>query len=116
MIKALRIYSIAFCVLLFIGETAVLLTTNKFWPLSVDDYVAIAVLLYSLRSLERLEGQLLQLGTWAYMSGKLYTMIFMKLDPALGTSESVLALSVLLAETVVGLILVWFCIRAGNRA
>ena len=114
MIKTLRIYTIAFCVLLFLGETAVLLTTDKFWPLSVDDYIAIAVLLWSLRALERLQGQLLQLATWAYLSGKFYTLVFVRLDPARDTSEPVFALTLLLAEALVGLLIVGLCLRAGT--
>ncbi len=116
MIKAMRIYTVVFCVLLFLGETAVVLTTDKYWPLSFDDYVAIGVLLASLRSLEHLKGQLLQLGTWAYMSGKLYTMVFVRLDPATVADQPVLALTFLLAEAIIGLLLTCLCIRALTRA
>ena len=112
MIKTLRIYSIAFCILLFVGETAVVLTTDKYWPLSIDDYVAIALLLISLGSLEQLKGQLLQLGTWAYMNGKVYTMVFVQLDPASGSQEPILGLLILFATTIPGLILVGICLRA----
>ena len=116
MVKTLKIYSIAFCILLFIGETAVVLTTDKYWPLSVDDYVAIALLLISLGTLEHLKGQLLQLGTWAYMNGKVYTMIFVQLDPASGPQESILGLAILFATTIPGLILVSICLRATVRS
>lgn len=115
MIKGLRIYTIAFCVLLFLGETAVVLTTDKYWPLSFDDYVAIGMLLVSLRSLESLKGQLLQLVTWAYMSGKLYTMVFVRLDPAAVPDQPVLALTILLAEAIIGLVLSGLCIRSLSR-
>ena len=112
MIKVLRIYTIAFCVLLFLGETAVLLTTDKYWPLSLDDYVAIAVLLASLRYIDRLKGQLMQLGIWAYMSGKLYTMVFVRLDPGTAAEQPVLALTLLLAEAIIGLVVTCLCLRA----
>jgi hypothetical protein len=111
MIKVLRIYTIVFCVLLFLSETAVLVMTDKFWLFSVDDYIAIIVLLLSLRSLRLLQGQLLQLVTWGYLSGKFYTLIFVRLNPAMDTSEPVLALSVLLIEVLTGLTLVALCLR-----
>ncbi|MFQ3363905.1 MAG: hypothetical protein ACI883_000876 [Candidatus Azotimanducaceae bacterium] len=111
MIKVLRIYTIVFCVLLFLSETAVLVMTDKFWLFSVDDYIAIIVLLLSLRSLRLLQGQLLQLVTWGYLSGKFYTLIFVRLNPAMDTSEPVLALSVLLIEVLAGLTLVALCLR-----
>jgi hypothetical protein len=111
MIKVLRIYTIVFCVLLFLSETAVLVMTDKFWLFSVDDYIAIIVLLLSLRSLRLLQGQLLQLVTWGYLSGKFYTSIFVRLNPAMDTSEPVLALSVLLIEVLAGLTLVALCLR-----
>jgi len=112
MIKVLRIYTIVFCVLLFLSETAVLLNTEKFWPLSADDYVAIALLLWSLRLLDRLHGQLLQLATWGYLSGKFYNLLFVRLDLAEDASAAVLALAFLFAEAVLGLILVGVCLRA----
>jgi hypothetical protein len=111
MIKVLSIYTIVFCVLLFLSETAVLVMTDKFWLFSVDDYIAIIVLLLSLRSLRLLQGQLLQLVTWGYLSGKFYTLIFVRLNPAMDTSEPVLALSVLLIEVLAGLTLVALCLR-----
>jgi hypothetical protein len=111
MIKVLRIYTIVFCVLLFLSETAVLVMTDKFWLFAVDDYIAIIVLLLSLRSLRLLQGQLLQLVTWGYLSGKFYTLIFVRLNPAMDTSEPVLALSVLLIEVLAGLTLVALCLR-----
>ena len=111
MIKVLRIYTIVFCVLLFLSETAVLVMTDMFWLFSVDDYIAIIVLLLSLRSLRLLQGQLLQLVTWGYLSGNFYTLIFVRLNPAMDTSEPVLALSVLLIEVLAGLTLVALCLR-----
>ncbi|MCK0068100.1 hypothetical protein [Kordiimonas laminariae] len=103
--KALRIYSIIYSALLFIGETIVVLTSDKFWPLSLDDYVAIALLLYALRSLNAMKGKLLQFGVWAYMCGKLYTMFFIRIDPAAGEAERILPLFILLLASIAGLIL-----------
>lgn len=61
---------------------------------------------------KQLKGQLLQLGIWAYMSGKLYTVVFVRLDPSTPAEQPVLALTILLAEAVVGLVLSCLCIRA----
>ena len=79
-----------------------------------DGYIAIAVLLWSLRALERLQGQLLQLAAWAYLSGKFYTLVFVRLDPARDTSEPIFALTLLLAEALIGLLIVGLCLRAGT--
>ncbi|MGI9292520.1 MAG: hypothetical protein ACR2PS_00940 [Pseudomonadales bacterium] len=46
MARTLTLYSWIFIVFMSIGETVVLLTTDKYWPLSVDDYVGMAALAY----------------------------------------------------------------------
>ena len=40
----LTLYSAICALALFIGETLVVIKTNKYWPLSLDDYIAVVAL------------------------------------------------------------------------
>ena len=42
------IYSVVCALALFAGETLVVLKTNKYWPLSLDDYIAVIALMASI--------------------------------------------------------------------
>ena len=75
-----------------------LLTTDKFCLLSADNYIAFTALVWSLHSLEYLHGRVLQWTTWAYLIGKFYTLVFVRLDPARDTREPVFELTLLYAE------------------
>lgn len=89
-------------VILAIGETLVLVKTDKYWPLSVDDYIACALLAHSALTLEQTSSQVLMLATWSMMAGNLYAMLFTRMDPNGGTRERLGALAALLISSVIG--------------
>ena len=99
------VYALCIAVILTVGETLVLVKTDKYWPLSADDYVVCAVLAYTASTFETLLSQLLMLLAWAFMAGNLYAMLFTRMDPVTGTRDRLAALSVLLAASVGGAIL-----------
>lgn len=79
-----------------------MIRTNKYWPLSVDDYLACALLVYSACTLEQTLSQLLMLVAWSFMSGNLYAMLFTRMDPQGGSRERLGALTLMLLLSLVG--------------
>ncbi|MFS8184415.1 hypothetical protein ACMG4P_23070 [Pseudovibrio denitrificans] len=100
----LPIYAIVLAAILCVGETLILVRTNKYWPLSIDDYLACGALIISALIFESAAGVVLMLCAWAFMTGNLYAMLFTRLDPHTGTRERIPALSVLLGATSLGLV------------
>lgn len=96
-------YALAVAVLLTIGETLVVIRTTKYWPLSLDDYLACALLAYSALTFEQAASPLLMLIAWAFMSGNLYAMLFTRMDPNGGTRERLGALALLLVLSLTGI-------------
>lgn len=97
-----RYYNLAFVALLGIGETWVLATTDKYWPLSLDDYAGLAVLLWCTLLLHGAGKYLGCALAYAVMFGNLYAMLFTRLDPLHGSGERIGALIVLLALVACG--------------
>jgi len=85
----LRIGTIVLSVLLIIGETIVLVKTDKYWPLSIDDYLA-AIYLILIAYLSKNNKYLpyLMVG-WAFVLGNMYAMLFNRLDPIYGSGERI---------------------------
>ena len=102
MVDFLMIFAFVVAAVLVIGETMVLVKTDKYWPLSVDDYVACALLIYTGLTLEQSTSQYLMLATWSLMAGNLYAMLFTRMDPNGGTRERLGALAALLCSSLVG--------------
>ena len=88
---------------LTIGETLVLIKTDKYWPLSLDDYLVCGLLFYSALTFENYSSLIVMIVAWALMAGNLYAMLFTRLDPKTGTRERIPALAVLLVLAVLGL-------------
>jgi hypothetical protein len=97
-----RYYNLAFVALLGIGETWVLATTDKYWPLSLDDYAGLAVLLWCTLLLQGARRYLGCALAYAVMFGNLYAMLFTRLDPMHGSGERIGALIVLLVFVATG--------------
>lgn len=96
-------FSLACALLLAVGETLVLLTRGKYWPLSLDDYVAAGALaLVAAWVRPALRATLLPCA-WAFALGNLYAMLCTRLDPATGTGERVGLLAFATALAAVGL-------------
>lgn len=92
----LAIFALAISAFLTIGETLVLVKTDKYWPLSIDDYLVCALLAYSALTLSQALSPLLMLCAWAFMGGNLYAMLFTRMDPNGGSRERLTALAVLM--------------------
>lgn len=87
--KVLRIGTIILSLFLIIGETVVLLKTDKFWPLSLDDYfIAIVLIIVAYCSNNNKFIPYLTAG-WAFVLGNMYAMLFTRLDPIHGSGERV---------------------------
>jgi hypothetical protein len=95
-------YALGIAALLTIGETLVVLRTNKYWPLSLDDYLACGLLTYSALTFDQPLSPLLMLMTWGFMSGNLYAMLFTRMDPDGGSRERLPALALMLILSLVG--------------
>ncbi len=112
MIDVLMGFALFVALILAIGETVVLVKTDKFWPLSVDDYVACALLTYSALTLEQVTSQYLMLATWSLMTGNLYAMLFTRMDPNGGTRERLGALTALLSSSLAGAVCTFLVITS----
>lgn len=95
--KTLARFSVAFAVFLIIGETWVLATTDKYWPLSVDDYCVCAALLFAAYKVKEPSHAPAYLAIWMFSFGNIYAMLFTRLDPVTGSGERIGALLFLLA-------------------
>lgn len=93
------IYSLVCALALFVGETLVVLKTNKYWPLSLDDYLAVLALLTCAYLFNRTGKALGLIAVYAYVVGNLYAMLFTRLDPVHGSGEriSLLVIALLIA-------------------
>lgn len=99
----LLLYAASCAVILALGETLVVLTRGKYWPLSVDDYAAAAALLAVSRARPHPFRLPLLAAVWAFATGNLYAMLFTRLDPATGTGERVALLALATALAAAGL-------------
>ena len=81
-----------------------MLKTGKYWPLAADDYVAATILLFLSARPPRSYTVPLLLGSYLFMFGNIYAMLFNRLDPVHGSGERIGLLLVLLAAIAVGTI------------
>ncbi len=103
MAKVITIHSYVFIVLMSIAETWVLLSTDKYWPLSLDDYAGIAVLLYATVCIPIERRYLWLMVTYALLAGNIYAMLFTRLDPIYGSGERIGGLIFILIYLSIGL-------------
>jgi len=98
----LTVYSVICALALFVGETLVVLKTNKYWPLSLDDYIAVVALAVSVYVYQKSQQALGLIVVYAYVVGNLYAMLFTRLDPVHGSGERIGLLVVALSVAAVG--------------
>ena len=99
-----RYLALAYAWVLGIGETFVFITTNKYWPLTFDDYIAVAFMLLVARmARNELSIVLLPVG-WAFVVGNFYAMLFMRLETSFNSSERLDVITVALGVGFVGLL------------
>jgi hypothetical protein len=98
-----RIYAVCIALILIAGETWVVLTTNKYWPLSLDDYIACTALILCAYWVKCAKQAPLFIATWMFMFGNIYAMLFNRLDPVSGTGERINLLIVMLALIAIGI-------------
>lgn len=114
MLSFTRTYAVIVALLLIIGETWVVLTTNKYWPLSLDDYIACGALLVAAYAIKTARQAPWFMAIWMFMFGNIYAMLFNRLDPISGTGERIEALTGLLVIIAVGIISATYCWRQSN--
>jgi len=115
MLSFARHYSLVFALVLAVGETLIVINTDKYWPLSLDDYLAAALLTLGWLWAPAVKGWLLLLPTWAYVVGNLYAMLFTRLDPVSGSGERIMLLVVALSAAALGATLAALALRQVNR-
>jgi len=103
MSRFLTIYSWVFIVLMSIAETWVLMTTDKYWPLSLDDYAGIAVLIFATIFVSIEKRYLWFIVVYAVLVGNIYAMLFSRLDPIYGSGERIGGLIFILCYLSIGL-------------
>ena len=91
--------------ILSVGETLILVKTDKYWPLSVDDYLVCLGLFYSALTFENTISPYLMLISWCFAAGNLYAMLFTRMDPNGGSRERLPALGVLLVVSICGAVM-----------
>ena len=99
---ALRIYTWVLCALVFAGETATLLLTDKYWPQGMDEFAFVACMLAITGCPLTSTRLTLMFGSWCFLFGSLYTMFFSRIDPHGGTGERLGGLLVLMTACVIG--------------
>jgi hypothetical protein len=88
--------------ILIAGETWVVLTTNKYWPLSLDDYLACLGLIIGAQLIKQARQLPWLMCVWLFMFGNIYAMLFNRLDPVSGTGERITLLIGLLGVIGIG--------------
>lgn len=116
MITFIRIYAALIAALLIAGETWVVITTNKYWPLSLDDYIACACLIASAALIKKAQQLPWLIGIWMFMFGNIYAMLFNRLDPVSGTGERINILIGLLVIISVGIASTTYSWFRANKA
>ena len=100
--RFLTLYSMICALALLVGETLVVIKTNKYWPLSLDDYMAVMALSVSIYIYHKIQNVLGLVIVYAYVVGNLYAMLFTRLDPIHGSGERISLLAVALGVAVIG--------------
>ena len=113
--RVLQIGTVILSVLLIIGETVVLSKTDKYWPLSLDDYfAAVCLIVFAWLSNNNRYLQYL-VATWAFVLGNMYAMLFNRLDPVYGSGERI---NLLIAINLIALFFLIFSVfvsRSQNK-
>ncbi|CAM3704336.1 hypothetical protein [Parendozoicomonas haliclonae] len=105
MARTMYYYTLFCALILAIGETLVVINTEKYWPLSLDDYLAVAALAILAQAAKAKPKWLAMLpAVWTFIIGNLYAMLFTRLDPVTGSGERIGLLIVAIAAAAVGLI------------
>ena len=103
-LKRHKQFAAIFALILIAGETVVVATTNKYWPLALDDYILCASLLLAAYVVKESRQAPALMVIWALMIGNLYAMLFGRMDPVHGSGERLEALAILLLLTIIGLL------------
>ncbi len=102
--KFIKGYAAFVAVLLIVGETWVVLSTSKYWPLSIDDYIACSGLIICAIAIKNAQHLPWLMGIWMFMFGNIYAMLFSRLDPVSGTGERIELLIGLLGIIFIGIV------------
>ncbi|MCL6269417.1 hypothetical protein M3P05_05590 [Sansalvadorimonas sp. 2012CJ34-2] len=98
-----KIYTVIFALVLLIGETLIALNTEKYWPLSLDDFVVAILLIVTAKiSWDKTIHWFMPV-LWAFACGNLYAMLFTRLDPVTGSGERIGLVTIALLAAAIGL-------------
>lgn len=103
----LRLYIWALCAIVFAGEAATLLLTDKYWPQGMDEFFFVACLLILSSRQLNAHRMFLIFGVWCFLFGSLYTMFFSRIDPHGGNGERLAGLLILMAACATGALWTW---------
>lgn len=109
--KLLTYYSLVFAITLACGEVLVTLKVNKYWPLTLDDFIGVAALLTAIVINLKHSATGYYLAAWAYIAGNIYAVLFMRLDPISGSGERIVLVSIVLGFAVLGCVLAFLVYR-----
>lgn len=98
-----RYLAMYFAWVLGIAETWVFLSTDEYWPLSFDDYLAVVLMLWCARIARFQQGVILLSVGWAFVVGNFYALLFSFDDSAVNTVVQVTAIGIGLSIAVIGL-------------
>ena len=109
--KFVTYYSLLFALTLLVGESLVMINTQKYWPLGLDDFVAVAALLGAVFINARNSAPGYYLACWTFITGNIYAVLFMRLDPISGSGERIGLVSLVLVFALIGCVLSFFNYR-----
>ena len=98
-------YARIFAVFVFIGESFVVATTDKFLPLAIDEFIVATALLVISFTLKREQAPRYFMVVWAFAAGSLYSMLFVRLDPVNGSGERIVLVAVAFVAALIGFVL-----------
>ena len=98
-----RYLAMCFAWVLGIAETWIFLSTDEYWPLSFDDYLAVVLMLWCARIARFQQGIILLSVGWAFVAGNLYALLFSFGHSETNITIQVVAISIGLGISVIGL-------------
>ncbi len=98
-----RYLAMYFAWTLGVTETWVFLSVDEYWPLSVDDYLAVVLMLWCARIARFQQGVVLLCVSWAFVTGNFYALLFSFEEKNIQTVVQITAISIGLGIAVLGL-------------
>ena len=98
-----RYLAICFAWVLGIAETLAFLTSNEYWPLALDNYLAVALMLGCVRFARFQQGVVILTAGWAFVVGNFYALLFSITESETSAMIRITAISIGLGIALIGL-------------